>query len=462
MAGDEREGVIEGMLREGADLFPDLCAWVRAGEVAKQAPPPSDEEVSQFLTKVHEAARACEECPDSEPDSRVLRLAEALMPLARDAICGTSHDDDSLTSHVGISSAPQPDSETLRAASKAFKERAVAEGKAIEEFLKKPAAVQIVAIKDLEYYVDEMQRASGDRFLAMDERFHLCLARYGGVMDEVHDAFKVIYRYNHLVVRTENSRRAVCDEHQDIVQALKDGDGERAARALNDHLSHARSRLFPRYAKQIADINRSYFDRMGAGDCLIFSSPNIDPVEMALQRQHWESVGKAAAAAVGRGATLLYLRPSEALLKYWRDEGINELVLSSEIDMQTEFEAFQWRITSELSAQSPVAAGSEQISDVVRRRVIQLYLDDESLFLLTRPNRTLGYFHYRDGQDVLTERLPMGDEAAWDIIDSIEKTHLLDSQFFLCTARTVLKRLMSTLPETEYIEQIEMCMGFRE
>jgi hypothetical protein len=163
-------------------------------------------------------------------------------------------------------------------------------------------------------------------------------------------------------------------------------------------------------------------------DLMVYCSFGGHPVEMSELR--WETVGRAAAKAVRRGAILFYVRPSAAAQEHLRTAGFHG---PSEEECRAKFRAFRARV-------------AEVIGDSVatESRVIQCFLDDDAPFYSFAPARSRQCFRYRT-YDLLAEQLAVADSPAWDIIDPVrdQKAQVLQ---FLAMMRGALRRLPWVVP----------------
>jgi hypothetical protein len=97
------------------------------------------------------------------------------------------------------------------------------------------------------------------------------------------------------------------------------------------------------------------------------------------------------------------------------------------------FADFLHKVLREVAGRTP--------ADEVRDRVRAVYLDNDRLFDLTRPNHSLGNYHHLEGTDLLAVREPLD---AWPRIlpgsmTKLEREHIL----------AILKEALEGLPEDE-------------
>ncbi|MCZ2495421.1 FCD domain-containing protein [Xylophilus sp. Kf1] len=92
--------------------------------------------------------------------------------------------------------------------------------------------------------------AAGDRALSirLSGEFHLLLAGFAGSPFVLREMQELVSRTSMLVAFFEPaaSSSCACEEHQDILDALRRGDGGRAMKAMQVHLSLIETRLTPR------------------------------------------------------------------------------------------------------------------------------------------------------------------------------------------------------------------------
>lgn len=95
---------------------------------------------------------------------------------------------------------------------------------------------------------------AGDRArsIQLSGAFHLLLAGFADSAFVLRELQELVSRTAMLVAFFEpaTSSSCACEEHEDIVQALRQGDGARAMKAMHVHLSLIETRLKPRAAPQ--------------------------------------------------------------------------------------------------------------------------------------------------------------------------------------------------------------------
>ena len=82
--------------------------------------------------------------------------------------------------------------------------------------------------------------------IRMGSTFHLDLAALGGnrfITDAIADALTRLERTRWIEVRTPEARDAAWDEHSAIIDAVRDGDADRAADLVAAHVAGTNDRL---------------------------------------------------------------------------------------------------------------------------------------------------------------------------------------------------------------------------
>jgi len=91
---------------------------------------------------------------------------------------------------------------------------------------------------------------AGDRALSirLSGEFHMLLASFAGSPFVLRELQELVSRTSMLVAFFEPaaSSSCACDEHEEIFEALRRGDGARAMKAMHVHLSLIETRLIPR------------------------------------------------------------------------------------------------------------------------------------------------------------------------------------------------------------------------
>jgi hypothetical protein len=329
--------------------------------------------------------------------------------------------------------------------------RILAEAESLYRLGKLSSEVYSRVVEDLDALVREMQHCSGRAFQDRDIRFHLRIAEAANSPLDVRKVFEFNYSLGGMAASVEESRGAICLEHQRIVDALRQRDFEEAATASRQHLQQVFHRWFPNHATELADHNRDFFAPLGSGGALLFSGM-VYPVEWV---KDWSTLGKEVAAAVGRGAELWYFTFADRLIKRWRDRGL-DLDMPDVADMQEKLASFQDRIAQELET----SAGSrDRALQLVQQRVFLLPLDSDALFLLARPAQTLGYFLYPDRPHLLTQRVFLSANVAWPKIESISSDNDDLRKLFLITLKESLEKLRLSARDTPEGELAARCLG---
>ncbi len=325
-----------------------------------------------------------------------------------------------------------------RLVAQAFQLRGEAERAGIDAFFRQPEPQRRDTIARLRRSVEAMRRPGGaEQFRQQDVDFHLLLSGGHSNLGDVRKACEFFIRHPGRPRLRPNREAGLGDyeavvvaEHEAIVAALERGDLEGSVRAAVAHLNKSLGRLYPKLLEQIRDANSAFFRKMRQGSVLWFASLNVTPIEM--HDQYWDSMGRAAAHAVAAGATLFYLQPSESLLRRWQSNGIAMDVEPE--DFHGVFDTFRDKVVREVAGRTP--------ADEVRDRLRAVFLDNDALFHLVRPNHSLGYYHHPDGSDLLTVREPLSDDDAWPRIlprspTRLEREHVL----------AVLREALEGLPD---------------
>jgi hypothetical protein len=326
-----------------------------------------------------------------------------------------------------------------------------AEAESLSRLHKLPPADYSRLVEDLDALLGEMRRSSGDEFRNLDVRFHRRIAEAAdNVPADLENAFAFNYQIGGMVASIEENRAAIVGEHQRIVDALRKRNFEEAAAASRRHLMHVFRRWCPDYDANVRRGNLSFFAPLGPGGALLWSG-----MVFPLEWKDWPTLGKAAAAAVGRGAELWYFAFAQSLLDRWRSKGL-DLGVPDFNDMQEEFSGFQARMARELAT---LAGKPEDAPDVVRQRVLLLPLDDDTLFALTRTAQTLGYYLYADRPHALTQRVSLSGSVAWHEIEQIAADNDDGKKHFLLTLKEALEQLRLAAKGKPGAELAARCLG---
>jgi DNA-binding FadR family transcriptional regulator len=314
----------------------------------------------------------------------------------------------------------------------AFTSRVSAEMEALTAFVSLSDDRFASGIEQLQAIVDQMRHSLGYDFLERDIKFHVAIAEAvdSGTTD-TRCAYDYVLQLGLTVIASEEKRQEVCNEHQSIVDALREHDSHNACLASRRHLHKALYRWYPSLLESIQSRNKTYYDRMSKGAALLFTGW-VFPLEWVRFK---DTLGNATAAAVGRGAELCYVLPSQVLIDRWRRSKIlAERHTLEPTNVQEEFRQFQHRIAEALTSSN---GGFDSAMGLVRQRVFLLELDDDELFILTRPSQTLGYFYYPDSAGVLTERVALADGFTWD---GIQPAPLAIHQLFINKVSNALEK----------------------
>lgn len=324
-----------------------------------------------------------------------------------------------------------------------FEERRHLEAEAIHRLFNLEPIDRSRVTNALQCNIDEARDTEGpEQFAKLDVAFHVMLGgAASGCQVAANEAVRFLTDHGDWAVLTLAERRAlVCDEHQAIVNALSDNNSDAAMGSVLAHLSAAQRRWLPGYKGYIARKNMDYFEKMrggAVGDFLCVASIDITPVEMLVANRSAE--GREAAAAVRRGATLVYLRPSQRLLDSWVRKKLIDACPGREQETVAEFATFQTELAKELAGTGCYESADEAAS-VVNRQVLLFCVGYDPLFFLTRSCGVLGYYRYSTGVEMMTHRKPSAEEAAWPEIVAGAKSDPT-TRTFLALVDRALKRL---------------------
>ncbi|MCB9952131.1 MAG: hypothetical protein H6824_14215 [Planctomycetaceae bacterium] len=299
--------------------------------------------------------------------------------------------------------------------------------------------------------------AEGSEFRKLDAQFHQLIALVGIENRTAIEAMEFIVLNSNSRALTKERRQRVWLEHQLCLDFLKKDDFENAARALSDHLSAARQRWLPNVEWDAIKQNVEFYDRMTLDSRLFVCALNVHPIEM--ETQFLNTIGMKAALAIGRGAKLIYLRPSQRLLDRWiTRRKMVELASSSAIENKHVFDRFFEFAVEVLSATGDFGT-QRTVSDLVSERLVQLELDSDELFSMTKPNCTIGLFSYDQSKREMTYRDSFSDSSAWFEIRSSPKADLNDQHFasVVLSALNELKRSRRPVDEHRAAFLTECC-----
>lgn len=242
-------------------------------------------------------------------------------------------------------------------------------------------------------------------FTTLYVRFHACLASAGPHQSVVEQACEFISEHESHHPLTVKRKAVVLGEHRKLLDAIAAGGSFGASDALEIHLKNSELRWLPEFHDALDERNASFFHDMQAESFLCVSTINVLPIES--DQNEWGTVGVAAADAIGRGASILYLRPADAT--EWKNE------------LEVDFDDFVGRIVERVQGEHPNRFVSpDEASSYVRSRVLLLTVPDDTIFVRTQRNRTCGYFWFRPGTDFLTERKSLLEDLAHPKIEIIE------------------------------------------
>jgi hypothetical protein len=327
-----------------------------------------------------------------------------------------------------------------------------AEAESLSRLRKLPPGDYARLVDDLDALLEKMRRTSGDQFRELDVQFHRRIAEAAhNAPADLANAFAFNTSVGGLVASIENHREAIVIEHQRIVDALRKQDLDEAADASRRHLLQVRQRWCPDYDIKVKTANPTFYAPLGPGGALLWSGM-VYPLEWV---KDWPTLGKAAAAAVGRGAQLWYFAFAQSLIDRWRGKGL-KLDVPDLTDMQEKFSRFQCRIAQDLQA---LAGSPEKALQLVQQRVFLVFLDDDSLFHLTRIAQTLGYYMYPDRRHVLTQRVSLSESVAWYEIEEISYNNDDCKKHFLTTLEEALEKLRDTAGNSREGQLAAGCLG---
>ncbi|WP_425618095.1 FCD domain-containing protein [Anatilimnocola sp. NA78] len=327
-----------------------------------------------------------------------------------------------------------------------FSKRREIESDSIACFGDLPEDEQDSMCKKLKLIQERLFRAEGDEFAALDVEFHILLSSLSDDAGYSRELAQFVFEHGDREALTLQTRTRVWFEHAAVLNALCIRDINKAAAASRTHMNASRQRWLPRVDLALLKGDIEFFDRLAGSDksFVCVSSLNIQPVE--LDPRFRNSVGTAAANAIGRGTSMMYLRPSQKLLNRWKTErGMTELRVTSERDTDSDFRDFRdfaIRHIAEHYLISVVEATAK-----VDSHLIQLNVSEDELFMFTRPNSTVGYFCYGDGQTQLTYRAELADSEAWLGISPMPGTSLMKGAFLDVAHRSVTNWLRD--PDSE-------------
>lgn len=146
-----------------------------------------------------------------------------------------------------------------------------------------PAAARLAVSRASAEQLDEVRahlddlRGTPDREagIRMGSTFHLDLAALGGnrfITDAVADALTRLERTRWIEVRTAEARDAAWAEHSAILDAVRDGDADRAADLLAAHVAGTNDRLLSWIAQERRRLR-------GAGVTIVGSAAVLDEAE---------------------------------------------------------------------------------------------------------------------------------------------------------------------------------------
>jgi hypothetical protein len=281
-------------------------------------------------------------------------------------------------------------------ACQALGERRIHEGCAVSRIIGLPDKERTRVIEWLRVLVDRMRVMKGKYFLALDEEFHRCLGRYSAAPRHVlNDAISFITMHGQRTIEDASVRADICHEHEAIIEQLARRDDEAAFNMVVEHLRNAQLRWFPHLVADIQKVNRSFFELLTADCALWYLSPNVLPVEAV--PQNYESSGRAAVAAIERGATLLYITWTDTLLVEGQQHGL--AVRRNEPELRESMSQFRHWVAGQLISPTRTADEAQRLAN---ERVIHFTIDLETRFAYI--DRSYGFFRQPDGDGILTHR----------------------------------------------------------
>lgn len=130
-----------------------------------------------------------------------------------------------------------------------YEARRIVEGGIVARLAGRLTATQLKALEKHEAR-EHAALAAGDRALSirLSGEFHLLLAGYTDAPFVLRQMQELVSRTSMLVVFFEESTasQCACEEHDDILGAMRSGDAGRAVKAMHTHLSLIETRLKPR------------------------------------------------------------------------------------------------------------------------------------------------------------------------------------------------------------------------
>jgi hypothetical protein len=249
-------------------------------------------------------------------------------------------------------------------------------------------------------------------------------------------------------------RSKVLREHDSIIVAIDHGLPDAASRAMRFHLLASRNRWIPNFMMDAIQRDIELFDGLAvnnAPDIGIVASINVCPVEMMGLPQLRRTIGQAAARALARGLTIVYLRPGPKLLEEYQRLGIPVLMTCDEI--AAEFDEYQNWVIDYLCNEGYHGRRSE-VTGMVKTRMGLIMCDHEQLFDFVRANHCVGYFQYMHGcHDVINFRQPASDFNAALDIETPEDSEPCKAQFRVRACQAL--QAAEDCPDPEVSEKAE-------
>ena len=300
---------------------------------------------------------------------------------------------------------------------------------------------------------------STTEFTKLYIRFHSVLAAVGPHQPVVEQACEFIRNHESQHPLTEQRKTRVLAEHRRLLDAILAGDTFGASGAMIGHLTNSEQRWLPEFHDSLSEGNAGFFREMHEDSFLCVSSVNVLPIES--EAGEWASLGMAAADAVARGATLLYLTPAPEILR--KLLGASDVSIPWQNELQVDFEDFIERISGHIQSVSPCRFVSQDDAlSYVRSRVLLLTLFDDALFVRTQPDRTCGYFWFEPGSELLTERKPLLNDVTHRKIERINDLNNFENfKEYLAEALVMTRSRLQADQESllQRLDHVLSCLG---
>jgi DNA-binding FadR family transcriptional regulator len=300
---------------------------------------------------------------------------------------------------------------------------------------------------------------STTEFTKLYIRFHSVLAAVGPHQSVVEQACEFIRNHESQHPLTEDRKTRVLVEHRQLLDAILAGDAFGASDAMIGHLTNSEQRWLPEFHDSLSEGNASIFREMQEDSFLCVSSVNVLPIES--EAREWPSLGMAAADAVARGATLLYLTPAPEILR--KHLGDSDVSAPWQNELQVDFEDFIERISGHIQSVSPWRfVSQDEALSYVRSRVLLLTLFDDALFVRTQPDRTCGYFWFEPSSELLTERKPLLNDVTHRKIERINDLNNFENfKEYLAEALVMARSRLQADQESllQRLDHVLSCLG---